>query len=120
MNYKGFLIRIKNLRTSKALKQKQMANSIHVERSVYTRKEHGDVPITVDELFILASLLGMTPEDLVADAPLHILSRRLDILINDSYGTPLHDIIMNQITGLLTLFESQLHINSNPHKKRSA
>lgn len=120
MNYNDFLDRIKSVRKSRHLEQKEVAHAIGKERSVYTRKEKGTTPITVDELFLLASILGLTPEDLLSDTPIHSLSRRLDILLSTTKGTSLHSIVINQIESLINLFEHQAKTVSNLHKKKSA
>ena len=118
VDYTDFRNRLKLIRESKGLEQKHLANMIKKERSVYTRKEKGETPVTVEELLELSKGMKVNPSDLLSEKPLHILSRRLDNLLSDAKNTPQYDIIVNQISSLISLFESQ--IKSHHHSKKKA
>lgn len=57
--------RIKKLRLQKRVKQETLGNILGMDRSNYSRKENGQVPLTIEELFKIAQFLEVDPQALM-------------------------------------------------------
>ena len=58
------VLRIKGERIAKGISQDQMAKALGVSRAAYSKRETGKVPITADELAIIAGQLGVGKDDI--------------------------------------------------------
>lgn len=74
----GFIL--KELRIIKKASQKQIANSLYVERSTYAKWETGRVMLRVDQLKDLANLYGLEFEYIVRCIEAEKLISKEDVL----------------------------------------
>lgn len=59
--------RLQTLRKQKGLSQKDMADKLHKSPSAYSRMESGDIKITLEELPVIADILGCSVSDLLQE-----------------------------------------------------
>ncbi len=61
VNTTEILSRIRKLREEKQLKQDDLAKHLGIDRTTYLRKEKGQIPLTTDELLLIAEFLDEPP-----------------------------------------------------------
>ena len=62
--YEKFGLNIVYYRKRKKLTQLQLAELVDVDRSHISAMEHGKVGVSLDVIFMLADVLGITPKEL--------------------------------------------------------
>ncbi len=61
INTNEILSRIRRLREMKKLKQDDIAKHLGIDRTTYLRKEKGQIPLTTEELLLIADFLDEAP-----------------------------------------------------------
>lgn len=70
------LKRIKEIRKAKGVRQEHLAAQLGIDRTSYSKKELGKVPITLDELVIVMQLLDIEWHDIFSGMSPKILAIR--------------------------------------------
>ncbi len=60
-NTEELLKRIKEIRDQKKIKQQDLAEILKIDRTTYLRKEHGQIPITAEELLLISKAFSEEP-----------------------------------------------------------
>ena len=55
---------VKRYRKNKKLTQEDMSKLLYIDRSTYTKKEKGNIGFTIEEIFLLEKILGVSIYDL--------------------------------------------------------
>ena len=79
--------RIKNLREDLELKQKEVANALHIAQRTYSHYEVGDREVPVDILYALCDFYGVTPEYLTGRSDIKMPARS-EVETYPSFKTP--------------------------------
>lgn len=59
------IIKIKQVRLSKGITQKSIADALHLSSNAYSRIENGHTQLTISNLEIITQVLGVTVLDLI-------------------------------------------------------
>jgi transcriptional regulator with XRE-family HTH domain len=72
INTRVILYRLKVAREERGLRQDEMAQCLHIDRTTYLRKEKGQIPISTDEWLIISEVLDKDPTHFFIDSEMSL------------------------------------------------